>query len=51
VLSFGISFPLVLMTRRHDLMGEWVNRRVTTAAATVAAAVIVCLNLVLLALG
>lgn len=54
VLSFGIPFalvPLVLTTRRHDLMGEWVNRRVTTAAATVAAAVIVCLNLVLLALG
>jgi manganese transport protein len=54
VLSFGIPFalvPLVLATRRRDLMGAWVNRRVTTLAAGVAAAVIVGLNVALLALG
>ena len=36
VLSFGIPFalvPLVMLTRRADLMGGLVNRRVTTAAA------------------
>jgi manganese transport protein len=54
VLSFGIPFaliPLVLATRRRDLMGAWVNRPVTTLAAGVAAAVIVGLNVTLLALG
>lgn len=54
VLSFGIPFaliPLVLATRRRDLMGAWVNRRITTLAAGVAAAVIVGLNVALLALG
>ena len=36
VLSFGIPFalvPLVLFTRRRDLMGELVNRPLTTLAA------------------
>ena len=36
VLSFGIPFaliPLVLLTRRGDVMGEHVNRRLTTVAA------------------
>jgi manganese transport protein len=54
VLSFGIPFaliPLVLATRRRDLMGAWVNRRITTLAAGVAAVVIVGLNVALLALG
>ncbi len=54
VLSFGIPFalvPLILATRRRDLMGEWVNRAVTTTAAAVAAAVIVALNVALLTLG
>ena len=54
VLSFGIPFaliPLVPATGRRDLMGDWVNRRVTTAAAAGAAAVIVALNVALLALG
>ena len=40
VLSFGIPFalvPLVLFTRRRDLMGDLVNRPLTTAAAAVAA--------------
>ena len=51
VLSFGIPFalvPLVLLTRRRDVMGGLVNRRGTTAAASAVAAVIICLNAVLL---
>ena len=47
VLSFGIPFalvPLILLTRRHDVMGELVNRRVTTVTASVVAAVIIALN-------
>jgi manganese transport protein len=47
VLSFGIPFalvPLVLLTRRRDVMGELVNRRVTTVAASVVAAMIIALN-------
>ncbi|HEY0543427.1 MAG TPA: Nramp family divalent metal transporter [Actinoallomurus sp.] len=54
VLSFGIPFaliPLVLATRRRDLMGPWVNRPITTAAAGAAAVVIVGLNVALLTLG
>jgi len=51
VLSFGIPFaviPLVLFTRRRDLMGVLVNHRVTTAAATVIVTLIIGLNLYLL---
>ncbi len=51
VLSFGIPFalvPLVLLTRRVDVMGGLVNRRSTTAAAAVVAAVVIALNLFLL---
>jgi manganese transport protein len=51
VLSFGIPFalvPLVLFTRRRDLMGDLVNRPVTTAAAAVVATLIIGLNLFLL---
>jgi manganese transport protein len=47
VLSFGIPFalvPLVLLTRRRDVMGVLVNRRVTTAGASVVAALIIALN-------
>jgi manganese transport protein len=47
VLSFGIPFalvPLVLLTRRRDLMAELVNRRTTTAAAAVVAVLIIALN-------
>ena len=50
-LSFGIPFalvPLVLFTRDRGLMGGLVNRRVTTLAASVVAAVIICLNVYLL---
>ncbi len=52
VLSFGIPFalvPLVLLTRRVEVMGPLVNRPVTTAAASVVAAVVIALNLFLLA--
>ena len=47
VLSFGIPFalvPLLLLTRRPDVMGRLVNRPVTTAAAGVVASVIIALN-------
>ena len=47
VLSFGIPFalvPLILLTRREDLMGTYVNRRATTAVAGLVAALIVGLN-------
>ncbi len=53
VLSFGIPFalvPLVLLTRRRDVMGALVNRRATTAAAAAVAAVIITLNVTLIAL-
>jgi manganese transport protein len=51
VLSFGIPFalvPLVYFTARRDIMGSLVNRRVTTVAASVIAAVIIALNIFLL---
>ena len=47
VLSFGIPFalvPLVLLTRRTDLMKELVNHRLTTAVAGLAALLIIGLN-------
>jgi manganese transport protein len=47
VLSFGIPFalvPLIMFTRRHDIMGALVNRRATTYAASAVAAVIIALN-------
>jgi manganese transport protein len=51
VLSFGLPFavvPLIMFTRRRDIMGELVNRRATTAVASGMAVVIVALNLYLL---
>jgi manganese transport protein len=51
VLSFGIPFalvPLLLFCRNRDLMGTLVNRRVTTAVATVIAGIIISLNAFLL---
>jgi manganese transport protein len=51
VLSFALPLalvPLVLFTRRRDLMGPLVNRRTTTVAAGVVAALIVALNVYLL---
>jgi len=50
-LSIVLPAPmisLVLFTRRRDIMGEFVNSRLTNAAAIVAAALILALNLVLL---
>jgi manganese transport protein len=51
VLSFGIPFaliPLVLLTRRKDVMGVHVNRALTTRVAWVMVAVISGLNFFLL---
>jgi manganese transport protein len=51
VLSFGIPFaliPLVLLTRRPDVMGSFVNRPSTTAVATCIVSTIVALNVYLL---
>jgi manganese transport protein len=47
VLAFGIPFaliPLVALTRRADVMGALVNRRITTAAAGLVTVLIVVLN-------
>ena len=52
VLSFGIPFaliPLLLLTRRADVMGVHVNRSVTTWVAVAIAALISALNVFLLA--
>jgi manganese transport protein len=52
VLSFGIPFalvPLVLLTRRRDVMGAHVNRRTTTVAAVAITILISGLNFFLLA--
>ena len=51
VLSFGIPFaliPLVLLTRRPDIMGIHVNRRTTTRIAWAVATLISALNVFLL---
>jgi manganese transport protein len=51
VLSFGIPFalvPMILLTRRRDVMGALVNRGFTTGVACVVAAVIISLNVFLL---
>jgi manganese transport protein len=51
VLSFGIPFalvPLVYFTSRRNLMGALVNRKLTTAAAALVAALIIALNVFLL---
>jgi manganese transport protein len=51
VLSFGLPFaiiPLVMFTRRRDVMGELVNQRSTTVLASIVAGLIVALNIFLL---
>jgi manganese transport protein len=51
LLSFGLPFaiiPLVIFTRRKDIMGVLVNNRVTTVVASLAAVFIVLLNFYLL---
>jgi manganese transport protein len=50
ILSFCLPaalIPLVLFTRRRDLMGDLVNRPWTTAVAAVVAGLIVALNALL----
>jgi manganese transport protein len=47
VLSFGIPFalvPLLWLTARRSVMGNWVNRPVTTVVGAVVAALIIGLN-------
>ncbi|MBA2638226.1 MAG: Nramp family divalent metal transporter [Solirubrobacterales bacterium] len=47
VLSFGIPFalvPLVILTRRKDIMGALVNRGITTVVASIVAGMIIALN-------
>jgi manganese transport protein len=47
VLSFGLPWaivPLILFTRRRDLMGELVNSKFTTFLAVVVTVLIVSLN-------
>lgn len=51
VLSFGLPFaiiPLVLFTRRKDLMGDLVNHKITTLAASLMAVLILALNFYLI---
>ncbi len=51
VLSFALPFavvPLVMFTRRRDLMGVLVNHKLTTIAAVIVATLIISLNLFLL---
>jgi manganese transport protein len=51
ILSFALPIPmiaLVLFTRRRDLMGEFVNGRITNIAAIGGTVLILCLNAVLL---
>jgi manganese transport protein len=51
VLSFGIPFalvPMILLTSRRRVMGAFVNKPATTAAAGVVAALIIGLNLFLI---
>lgn len=51
VLSFGIPFaliPLVALTAKHEVLGEFRNRAVTTAAGIVASVALIALNAMLL---
>jgi len=51
VLSFGIPFalvPMIMLTRRVDVMGALVNRRITTLAASLIAVLIIALNVYLI---
>ncbi len=51
VLSFGIPFalvPLVALTRRADVLGEYRNRGLTTAAGVLASVFLIALNALLL---
>jgi manganese transport protein len=51
ILSFGIPFalvPLVMLTSKREIMGELVNRKLTTVVGSIVAAAIIALNIFLL---
>jgi manganese transport protein len=51
VLSFGLPFaiiPLIMFTRREDIMGVLANNRLTTGLASLVAVLIIALNFFLL---
>ena len=51
LLSIALPLPMIallMFTRRRDIMGEFVNSRLTDAAAIVATVVVLALNLVLI---
>jgi manganese transport protein len=51
VLSFGLPFaiiPLIQFTRRRDIMGELVNKPITTFMASIVAVLIISLNFFLI---
>ena len=51
VLSFGLPFaivPLIMFTRRQDIMGVLANNRLTTSLASLVAVLIIALNFFLL---
>ncbi len=53
VLSFGIPFalvPLIWLTSRRTVLGEFSNRPITSVLGIIAAVLIACLNVVLLVL-
>ncbi|HEY3753615.1 MAG TPA: Nramp family divalent metal transporter [Pseudonocardiaceae bacterium] len=50
-LAFGIPFalvPMIIVTRRADVMGDMVNRRATTIVVSVATGLVIALNVYLL---
>jgi manganese transport protein len=47
MLSIALPLPMIsllIFTRRKDVMGEFVNRRLTNGAAMLGAAVVLALN-------
>ncbi len=51
ILSFGLPFtiiPLIMFTKRKEIMGVLVNRKSTTVLASIIAALIIVLNLYLI---
>jgi manganese transport protein len=54
MLSFGIPFaliPLLIITARENVMGSFVNRKLTSAVGGIVALLIIGLNCVLLTLA
>jgi manganese transport protein len=51
VLSIALPLPMItllMFTRRRDIMGDFANSRLTTAAAIIGSAVVLGLNLILI---